>query len=436
MLLVYTHKITPRFTYIMKHIFHKMIGVEVTFTSKVESFIAHSGPRITYAKQPLQNEFFVRSHDLLFEQGIAAIDIVMYDWDGLPCFFPTNERSNIPYDIFAASFYLLSRYEEYLPHVKDSHGRYPATESLAFKQGFLQKPVVDLWVKKIAKQLLDAFPDLKFNSRKFSFTPIIDVAISHCFKHRGIFRTLGGTLLDLSSLKLRRIFKRYAVLLGVQKDPYDNFQSILELHKTYQTKAIFFVLIANYSRYDKNISILNNTFRSLIKSIADYTIVSLMGSYDSYENIESLKQNRATLIELINRPVKRIRLRYNRVNIPDTYKLLVDAEINEDYTMGYTSYPGFRAGTCTPFYFYDISYEVQIPLKINPFSIQDYSFLQIKSDHEIRSVIARLFNEVKNVNGHFITVFSNSMLGEYGERSYRHIYNELIKTMGSEKYGN
>ncbi|WP_340202197.1 polysaccharide deacetylase family protein [Ascidiimonas sp. W6] len=436
MLLVYTHRITPRFTYIVKHIFHKMMGVEVTFTNKVESFIAHTGPRITYTKQPLQNEFFIRSHDLLFEQGIASIDIKMFEWNGIPCFFPTNERSDIPYDIFAAGFYLLSRYEEYLPHVKDSHGRYPAEESLAFKQGFLQKPVVDLWIKQFTVLLLERFPDLQVKLRKFSYVSVIDVAISHCFKHRGILRTLGGTLLDLTSFRLKRIFKRYMVLLGLKKDPYDNFQSLLKLHTENKIKAIFFILIADYSKYDKSISIFNNNFRSLIKSIADYAIVSLMGSYDSYENISSLKKNRATLIELINRPVKRIRLRYNRVNIPETYKLLVDAEFNEDYTMGYTRYPGFRAGTCTPFYFYDISYEVQLPLKINPFCIHNYSFLQFRTEDEIRSLIARLFNEVRNVKGDFITVFSNSMLGNSVVHNNQRIYEELIKTLGSEKYNN
>lgn len=434
MLLVYTHKITPRFTYTMKHIFHKMMGIQVTFTNKIESFIAHTGPRITYGKQPLQNEYFIRSHELLFEQGITTFDFVIHDWDGLPCFFPTNERSNLPYDIFAASFYLLSRYEEYLPHVKDGHGRYPATESIAFKEGFLQKPVVDLWVNQLKISLLDSFPDLEFTPPKFSYTSVVDVAISHCFKHRGILRTMGGSLLDITSFRFRRVFKRFAVILGFQKDPYDNFQSLLKLHKEYKIQAIFFVLIASYSRYDKNISIYNNSFRHLIKSLADYAIVSLMGSYDCYENLESLKSNRATLIELINRPVKRIRLRYNRVNIPETYRLLADAEINEDYTMGYTSYPGFRAGTCIPFYFYDISFEVQTPLKVNPFCVQDYSFLQYSSEAEIRSLIAKLYNEVKNVNGNFITVFSNSMLANTRNGGYRQIYNELIKTMGSEKY--
>ena len=145
MLLIYTHKITNRLTYTAKQIFEKILGVEITFTTKVEDFIKHSGPKITYSKQPLQNEFFIRSNDLLFEQGINDLEIKMADWEGIPCFFATGEKSSIPYDIFSASFFLLSRYEEYLPHVKDSVGRFPAKERLACQHKFLGLPVVALW---------------------------------------------------------------------------------------------------------------------------------------------------------------------------------------------------------------------------------------------------------------------------------------------------
>ena len=81
------------------------------------------------------------------------MEINIHKWDGIPSFFPTNDKCAIPFDIFAASFYLLSRYEEYLPHVKDEHGRFPVEESLAFQQGFLEIPVVDLWVKKLKEAL-------------------------------------------------------------------------------------------------------------------------------------------------------------------------------------------------------------------------------------------------------------------------------------------
>ena len=60
---------------------------------------------------------------------------------GCSLFFPAGEVSSIPFDIFAASFYLITRYEEYLPHVQDVHERFPADESIAFKNGFLEQPV-------------------------------------------------------------------------------------------------------------------------------------------------------------------------------------------------------------------------------------------------------------------------------------------------------
>ena len=107
MILVYTHKITPRVRYIFRHILSKILLIPVSFTSKVEEFVAHDGPKISYTKMPLENEFFIKSNDLLFEQGVNDLEISMQKWDDITCFFATNVRSAIPFDIFAASFYLI-----------------------------------------------------------------------------------------------------------------------------------------------------------------------------------------------------------------------------------------------------------------------------------------------------------------------------------------
>jgi hypothetical protein len=117
MLLVYTHKITPRLTYVFKHICLRILGVEVRFTTKIEDFIAHDSIKMSYTKQPLSSEVFVKSSDLLFEIGLSDVEINIQPWENTKCFFSTPEKSSLPFDIFAASFYLLSRYEEYLPHV-------------------------------------------------------------------------------------------------------------------------------------------------------------------------------------------------------------------------------------------------------------------------------------------------------------------------------
>ena len=108
---------------------------------------------------------------------------------------------------------------------------------------------------------------------------------------------------------------------------------------------------------------------------------------------------------MIHRPVNDVRLRYNRVNLPETYRNLVYAEFTQDYSMGYTHTIGFRAGTCTPFYFYDINLELQQPLKIHPFLLFDYSLLKMKKQSEVFFIMDDVYREVKRLKGAFTIVF-------------------------------
>ncbi|SDE64049.1 polysaccharide deacetylase family protein [Cellulophaga baltica] len=427
MLLIYTHKITPRFSFVMKQIFDRILNVEISFTAKVEDFIKHSGPKITYTKLPLQNEFFIRSNDLLFEQGINDLQIKVQDWEGIPCFFAAGERSNLPFDVFSASFYLLSRYEEYLPHVKDIHNRFPPQESLAFKNDFLELPVVDLWAYKFLEKLQERFPELESKKSAYKFTSIIDVSSSHCYSHKGIVRSLAGLLLDISSLKFKRVAERVSVWFRPEKDPYNNYDWLIELHKKYKVLCMFFFQFAEYSTFDKNISVNNNKFKFLIKSISDYSTVSLCASYGSFNDTELLKEEKKNLSNVINRPINSSRLRYNRVDVPATYRRLVEAEFTDDFTMGYTHEIGFRASTCTPFYLYDINLEVQQPIKIHPFAVHDYTFVKYASLDEMTQKLDRVYAQVKKVNGGFITIFSNELFGEKSKVSWKELYEFVVK---------
>ncbi|SHJ79064.1 hypothetical protein SAMN04488007_1445 [Maribacter aquivivus] len=427
MLLIYTHKITPRLTYIMRHIFVNILGVELDFTTKVEEFIKHTGPKITYTKQPLQNEFFVRGNELLFEQGINDIELNIAVWEDIPCFFQAGERSNLPFDIFAASFFLLSRYEEYLPHVKDIHGRFSPKDSIAFQNGFLQKPVVDIWALKLLDALKERFPDLEYKNKSYDFISVIDVATSHCYANRGVIRGLAGMLMDIGTFKLKRVYDRIAVALNRQKDPYDNYAELIALHKKYNVKCNFFFQYADYSKYDKNVSTNSIKFKSLIKYVADYVPVSLAASYSSFSDLELLKKEKANLEVVINRPVNNCKMRYNRVDVPQTYRNLIAAEFTNDYTMGYTFELGFRAGTCTPFQFYDIPLEVKQPIKVHPFAIHDISLSKIKKDQEVLRQVQLITNEVSKVNGTLITMFSNEVLGNNEDRDWMNVYTEVIK---------
>jgi hypothetical protein len=92
MILVYTHKITPRVRYVFKHILTRTLVIPVSFTTKIEDFVAHIGPKLSYTKTPLGNEFFIKSNDLLFDQGVNDLEISVQKWDEIACFFTTNKK--------------------------------------------------------------------------------------------------------------------------------------------------------------------------------------------------------------------------------------------------------------------------------------------------------------------------------------------------------
>jgi hypothetical protein len=414
MLLIYTHKITPRINYIFKHFFGRILKIPVTFTTKVNEFVAHNGPKMTYSKSPLGSEFFIRSHDLLFEQGINDIDIKIYEWDDVPCFFPIKESSTIPFDIFAASFYLISRYEEYLPHVQDVHERFSAVESLAYKNGFLEKPLVDIWAFKFLELLKIKFPNYKYVNREFKLLSTINVDMAYVYKHKGVVRTTGGFLKDLLNFNIINFKKRLLTILNLRGDPYDTFSTLLKIKEELKVDTIFFFSIGDYTTFDKNIASSNINFKSLIKSVADYARVGLQPSYFTLKNADKLKKEKLRLEYILNRPVTCSRQHYLRLSLPDTYQNLLDIDLKEDFTMGYEKSAGFRASTCTPFYFYDLDFEILTPLKIYPFAVMDITLkqhMQLTNDESLAKILA-LKNEVEKVNGTFISVFHNETLSE------------------------
>tara|TARA_R110002073_G_scaffold336208_1_gene530919 strand:- start:54610 stop:55920 length:1311 start_codon:yes stop_codon:yes gene_type:complete len=436
MLLVYTHKVTPRLTYTFKHFFTRILQIQVQFTTKIEKFVAHNGLKLTYSKQALGNEFFIKSSDLLFEQGINNVEIKMGKWDNVPCFFNNRQEASIPFDIFAASFYLLSRYEEYLPHVKDNFERFSAKESLAFKHRFLEKPLIDIWAYKFKDLLQEKYEDFKFEKRNFEYISTVDVDVAYCFKHKGVVRTLGGYAKDLAGFKIANLWLRTLVIFGLKKDPFDTFDRFIELQKQYGIKTIFFFSVSEYTTFDKNTSSRNTKYRSLIKSVADYCKVGLHPSYFTMKNDVKLKKEKKRLEEITNIPIKRSRQHYLRIAMPDTYQNLIGLEVTEEYSMGYAQHYGFRASTCTPFYFYDLDYEIQTPLKVFPFAVmdgtlKDYLGLTNKKAYE---VIVNLAKEVHQVGGTFITLFHNETISNRGRWvRWEKLYVDVLKLMTTFK---
>ncbi|MBP0903431.1 polysaccharide deacetylase family protein [Mariniflexile gromovii] len=429
MLLVYTHNITPRLKYVFKHICTRILGIEVSFTTKVEEFIAHDSLKISYTKQQLSNEFFIKSHDLLFEQGLNDVEIHVQPWWHTKCFFFTGEKSAIPFDVFAASFYLLSRYEEYLPHVKDNFGRFLATESIAYKHSFLHQPVVDIWAYKFRDALQIQFPEFKFPERSYSVKPIIDVPTPYHFKLKGIMRSVGGSLKDLFKFEFKSFYNRIMVVFGLKHDPYDTFKYIINKQKQSKFKFLFFFLIGDFSTYDKSINPNKRKFISLIKHVADYCEVGLKTSFFALDDFSILKKEKLKMEDIINTTLKASRQSFSKLNLPESYRNLIELEILSDYTMGYVNQIGFRAGTCTPFFFYDLDYEIQTPLKIHSYHVMDYVLLKHQSLLDKTKALNEIISEVRRVNGEFVPVFHNYTFSDIERwKGFKELFNIILES--------
>jgi hypothetical protein len=412
MLLVYTQKITPRITYVFKHICTQILGVPVGFTSKIEEFVAHEGMKISYGKQSLANEVFIQNVDLLLEQGISDLEVRVQEWDDVPCFFSVGEASSIPFDIFAASFYLLSRYEEYLPHVKDEEGRFQASESLAFQNGFLDKPVIDIWAQKFKKVLKNKFPSQNFPKRKFRTQTIISVTEAYCYKKKGIVRVVLGMGLDLVRFKPKYVLHRLQVMTKLKKDPYDIYSKVIQFLRKYELPMKFMFQVSDFSTHDRNINHNRLEFQSLIKSVGDYAEVGLQPGFYANQKFAVLKEEKKRLEQIIKRPVhSSINTHYNLL-LPDSYNHMVELEIQKDYSMGYPEALGLRAGTCTPFLFYDLNFEITTPLRIYPYAINSEALEKLK-ESEIDFKVLELKRQIAMVNGSLISVFTNVDFSEY-----------------------
>ena len=430
MLLVYSHRITPRIRYIFKHMLTSTLLIPISFTSKVEDFVAHNCLKLSYTKTALGSEFFIKSNDLLFEQGVNDLEINVQKWDDVPCFFATNINSSLPFDIFAASFYLITRYEEYLPHVKDTHGRFTAEQSLAFKYKFLEKPVIDIWSYKFLSLLKERFPDYTYKTRKYNYISTIDIDNAYAYKHKSFIRGFGGFFMDIFRFKLRDVWNRTAVNLNLKKDPFNTFNELLSFKKEFNIKTIFFFSIGDYTTFDTNVSASKNKYKLLIKNVQDYALVGLHPSYFTMNNASMLKKEKGRLENITNTTIKKSRQHYLRFNLPETFQQLIDLEIDEEYSMGYASNVGFRASTCTPFYFYDLDFEIQTPLKVFPFALMDTTlndYLKLTPKQSLGK-IRDLRNEIKAVNGTFITLFHNESLSDYLRwKGWKRLYESMLK---------
>jgi hypothetical protein len=426
-LLIYAEELYPRLVYTVDTIF----PFPAVLTDSWETFLTHQGPRINYSLQSSGALIpQVVPQGLLAETDIHVQQIVCFEWEGLKAFFPT--AGTIPFDFFAASFYLISRYEEYLPHQQDQYGRYIQENSLAYRENFLHLPLIQLWVKKITEYCSDKGFNKKLPAfrRPFLFIPTYDIDIAYSYLHHSLYRNSIGYFRDLIQGKMQLTSERLRVLSGVQQDPYDVYEWLDLLHSSLQLKPLYFFLLAKHRKgRDKNLSSHRDAMKSLIRHHAARYITGIHPSIQSNGSLAILKEETDTLRFITGKEVAVSRQHYIQLRFPDTYRSLQEAGIQEDYSMGYPGINGFRASYAAPFNWFDLSANAITALRVHPFCFMDATaiFNQRSDLMEAANELQYYFDTVKDTGGECITIFHNNFLTKQPAfESWRNMYADFL----------
>ncbi|MES2515187.1 MAG: polysaccharide deacetylase family protein [Bacteroidota bacterium] len=434
-ILIYTHKTTPRVKYTFNLILKDCLGLEFTITNSIDDYKLFEGHKLSYTTQDVESDFHIAAHTLLFESGIKEQTIQMQNHEKYFKYFFRTYNNVLPFDVFAASFYLVCRYEEYLPFIPDSFNRFEAENSLAYQYDFLKIPLVNLWIAEFEKLLLKKFPQLIVTHNPYTYVSSIDIDNAYKYKEKGVMRSIGGYLKSLISFDKTDLIDRTSVLFRKEKDPFDSYDYQLAIQKKYKLKVIYFFLLGDYGVNDKNHPSNNHGFQKLIKHLTDYSSPGIHPSFGSNGNSRQVKIEINRLANITHRDIFNSRQHFSMLKFPDTYFTLQELGVTNDYSMGYANFSGFRASYCLPFYWYDLDDELETGLKIHSYCLSETT-LRYKdgaSPQTICELAKPLIDEVKKYNGELITIFHNDTMGTAQEWiDWQNIYEEIVKLATSK----
>ena len=422
---IYAPDVTPRLEYTAGVIFDTVLGISFELTSDRRRI--GTGPSIIYSGEKVRDQFVIRPSGLLSATGVSFPDPVVSFADGMPMLYPADDGS-IPFDLFSAVFYMLSRYEEYHPFAPDAHGRFQGSGSLAGRNGFLRQPVVETWARYLAGELVRRFPVLTIRHNEYSSLVTVDVDQPFAYRSRGFLRSVGGLVKGLTGTGAKPA-ERIKTMTGGRDDPYDSFGWIEEQLRNSGSKAMFFFPTGDQGEYDHNPPYRDHDYGQIIRKYDSLFGSGLHPSYRSAGRTKLLRTEAERYRNITGHYPDKARQHWLLLSIPETYQAWEEAGISHDYTMGFSDEPGFRAGIARPFPFYDISREKRTGITVVPFQVMDGTlrqYMHLGPDSAI-GVIEELIAATRKAGGLFVAIWHNTSLNEgNGWEGWRRVFLEML----------
>ncbi len=417
-MLIYVDQVSERFTYVIDFVFQKH-GLEMNITNDKLQFQSFSGQKLNYSEWDLDSNQLIPS-TILFEEHIdLGIQIKKTTWQSVECL-----KINGIVDPFAALFFVLVRYEEYLKHPKDEFGRFQAKSSCLSQFNWLQLQIVERWIEAIISTYFSESLELYKKEISVQFVPTFDIDNTYAFQWKEGVRGILSAVKDRLKRDVWRIETRKKVNAGLQKDPYDSYDYLRQIAKN-NDQTRFFWLLGDFAEYDRNIAWNDRRHQALIRDFSSLSRVGLHPSVASFDRPTRLFEEVKRLESIVGIAPKESRQHFLKMEIPHTYRKLINAGFQRDFTMGYAQEIGFRAGTAHTHLFFDLTNNETTQLEIIPFAYMDgtlLEYLKLNPSLAIQS-IEHLVNEVKQYGGVFCCVWHNETIAEAGKwKGWRSVY--------------
>lgn len=354
-------------------------------------------------------------------------------------------RVELPLDIFGSAFFMLSRYEEAVLPDRDNHDRFPATASLAYRAGFLDRPIIDEYVEILWTAMKQLWPTLRRKPRQPRTLASCDVDSPFYFQRRlGLtIRRMGGDILRRHSLsKAWRNARGYwnACKGRHGQDPHrQGLAFIMDVNERAGCTVAFYFIPENTDcRLDNRVSLDDPRMRSLLREIhARGHEIGVHPGYHTYRHPEAMARSVTKLRQVlaeegIEQPQLGGRQHFLRWETPTTARLWDDNGLDYDSTLSFADRPGFRCGTCREYAFYDVHQRRSLHLRERPLIVMECSviaerYLGLGYSDEALALMNGYRDTCYRFSGDFTLLWHNSHLSTRDDQRF---YASLI---GSDK---
>lgn len=331
-------------------------------------------------------------------------------------------------DIFASVFFMLTRWEEYANKIRDKYNRFPASGSLAYKNGFLGRPVVDEYVEMLWNMLVKLGINQKRRENRFEMvlTHDVDSPLKYGGWQSGLKEIAEKIVRRRSfSQALSDSVKKFRVHLGIDGDPFDTFDYLMSLSEQNGIKSHFFFMAR--SNYRTNTKFIQKLTREIRKR---GHLIGMHPGYNSYINPNQWRNEKKEIEQYCGQKIIFGRQHCLRFEVPITWQIWEDNNMEWDSTLSYADKEGFRCGVCRPFTVFNIFTRKKLKLKERPLVVMEGSLINYQpniSSEEVLGRIRELVSKIKRYKGEFVLLWHNSNFNSGIWVKYRDVYKEILE---------